>query len=80
MPTAAREINLIETFAKTEVIGLTINHELMTDNQVSTAIEEYGIELGIPVTDALTRPAENLSEMVLKAFPELDRSLTAGVA
>ena len=80
MPTAASEINLIETFAKTQVIGLTINHEYMTDSEVSVAIEDYGSDLGIPVTDALTRPADNLAAMVVKAFPELDRSLTAGAA
>ena len=50
------EINLIETFADTKVIGLTINHENMTDAEVTAAIKLYELELGIPVTDALTRP------------------------
>ncbi len=35
MPTPASEINLIETFADTKVIGLTINHENMTDAEVT---------------------------------------------
>ena len=76
MPTPASEINLIETFADTAVIGLTINHENMTDAEVSTAITLYEYELGIPVTDALTRPTERLVEMVLGAFPELEEKLT----
>ena len=72
MPTPASEINLIETFADTRVIGLTINHEHMTDDEVSAAIDTYERELGIPVTDALTRPVTRLLEMVFAAFPELE--------
>jgi uncharacterized NAD-dependent epimerase/dehydratase family protein len=71
MPTAASEITLIQTFAKTKVIGLTINHEHMTETDVTEAIKLYEFELGIPVTDALTRTPERLVEMVLLAFPEL---------
>ena len=71
MPTAASEINLIQTFADTRVIGLTINHENMTDAEVSAAIQRYQGELGIPATDALTRSPDRLVEMVVQAFPEL---------
>ena len=78
MPTPATEINLIQTFADTKVIGLTINHENMTDAEVSAAIPLYERELGIPVTDALTRSPERLVEMVLSAFPQLEEKLTAG--
>ena len=80
MPTPATEINLIETFSDTKVIGLTINHENMTDAEVGTAITLYESELGIPVTDALTRPDERLVEMVLAAFPKLEEELTAVVS
>ena len=58
-----------ETFSDTRVIGLTINHENMTDADVSAAIARYQDELGIPVTDPLTRPPRILVEMVLSAFP-----------
>lgn len=71
MPTPAREIHLIETFADTKVIGLTLNHENMTDVEVEAAITLYSCEFGIPVTDALTRPPGKLVEMVLTAFPKL---------
>jgi uncharacterized NAD-dependent epimerase/dehydratase family protein len=80
MPTPESEINLIQTFAETTVIGLTINHEGMTDAEVGTAIVEYQRELGIPVTDALTRDPDLLAEMVVRAFPEVERNLTAGAA
>jgi uncharacterized NAD-dependent epimerase/dehydratase family protein len=75
MPLPATEINLIQTFSDTKVIGLTINHEKMTDAEIDTAITLYECELGIPVTDALSRPPERLVEMILEAFPELDETI-----
>ena len=77
IPSPGREIKLIETFADTKVIGLTINHEGMTDAEVTAAIVLYEIELGIPVTDALARPSDALVEMVLLAFPALGVSRSA---
>ena len=76
-PDPASEINLIQTFADTKVIGLTINHENMSDVEVTAAITMYELELGIPATDALTRPADRLVEMVVSAFPELERKPVA---
>jgi uncharacterized NAD-dependent epimerase/dehydratase family protein len=77
MPTPATEINLIETFAKTKVIGVTINHENMSDAEVSKAILRYENELGIPTTDALSRSPKLLVKMVLGAFPKLSEKLPA---
>lgn len=77
MPTPGSEINLIETFADTKIIGLTINHEKMNDTEVSAAITQYEQELGIPVTDALTRSPDRLVDMVLNAFPGLKGDLAA---
>lgn len=71
MPNPATEIKLIETFAETKVIGLTLNHENMTDEEVSSAITRYQAELNIPTTDALTRSSDHLVEMVLTAFPQI---------
>lgn len=75
MPTPSSEIHLIQTFAHTKVIGLTINHEDMTDPEISAAIELYQKTLGIPATDALARSPERLVEMVCSAFPELQEKL-----
>lgn len=80
MPTPASEIHLIETFAATRVIGVTLNHENMTFAEVSSAIADYERELGIPVTDALTRSPERLVDMVLEAFPQLGKRIVAGAA
>jgi uncharacterized NAD-dependent epimerase/dehydratase family protein len=79
MPTPASEINLIETFADTKVIGLTINHEDMTDSEVTAAITMYELELGIPATDALTRPTGRLLDMVFAAFPDLEEKAPIAV-
>jgi uncharacterized NAD-dependent epimerase/dehydratase family protein len=76
LPSPQSEIHLIETFADTEVIGLTINHEDMTDAEVSAAIALYESSLSIPTTDALTRSPQRLVEMVRHAFPQLERKLT----
>lgn len=77
MPTAASEIKLLETFADTSVIGLTINHENMSEAEIDDAIKRYAKELGIPVTDALTKSTDHLAEMVFTAFPNLRMKLPA---
>ena len=77
MPTPASEIDLIETFAKTTVIGLTINHENMSGAEVNSAILRYEKELGIPTTDALGFSPERLVNMVLHGFPGLTERLPA---
>ena len=71
MPTAASEVALIEAFADTRVIGITINHELMSTDEITASIEQHVLELGLPATDPLTRPLDELAEMVLAAFPAL---------
>ena len=79
MPTPASEINLIETFAPTKVIGLTINHERMTPAEIDAAIIDSERELHIPVTDALTKSPDRLVAMVRSAFPQMGMKRTAAV-
>jgi uncharacterized NAD-dependent epimerase/dehydratase family protein len=74
MPTVASEIALIEAFAETRVIGVTINHEEMRPAEIDVAIAENRLSLGLPVTDPLARPGSELVDMVLKAFPSLERA------
>ncbi len=78
LPTPESEIHLLETFAETKVIGMTLNHEGMTDAEVSAAIVLYEANLGLPVTDALTRSPDRLADMAQLAFPELRSKLTIG--
>lgn len=71
MPDPASEIALIETFAPTRVIGMTLNHEYMLEGEIAPALADWSARLSLPVTDALTRPADELLGMVLSAFPML---------
>lgn len=80
MPKPAKEISLIESFAETRVIGLTINHENMSPADVELAIVRYEKELGVPVTDALTRSPDELVAMTLAAFPQIQRKRIAVAA
>ncbi|WP_307823344.1 DUF1611 domain-containing protein [Microbacterium sp. KRD172] len=76
MPDVASEVTLIEAFADTRVIGVTVNHENLTETQIAAAIDEIELDLGVPATDPLTRPLDELVDMVLQAFPELSKALT----
>jgi uncharacterized NAD-dependent epimerase/dehydratase family protein len=71
MPAPADEINLIETFADTSVIGVAINHEHMIGNELANVIERFQRELGLPATDPLSDSPQRLAEMVFTAFPDL---------
>jgi uncharacterized NAD-dependent epimerase/dehydratase family protein len=77
MPTVASEIRLIETFSDTSVIGVTLNHESMPTDDILPSISEHAIQLGVPVTDALSQPTHQLINMVLSAFPYLESHMTA---
>lgn len=73
MPSPEDEIALIESFADTKVIGVTINHEDMTDGDISATITLQSNRLGLPITDALDRPANDLLRMIVLAFPKLQQ-------
>jgi uncharacterized NAD-dependent epimerase/dehydratase family protein len=77
MPTPADEIQLIQTFAKTKVIGITINHESMSDIEIAKAIKGYEQQFGVPAMDPLSSSPERLVDMVFQAFPELRKLLPA---
>ncbi|MFO7804526.1 MAG: DUF1611 domain-containing protein [Paracoccaceae bacterium] len=71
MPDPKSEITLIEAFSATRVIGMTLNHEGMAPDTIGPALLDWSDRLGLPVTDALTRPGAELVEMVLAAYPDL---------
>ena len=71
MPDPVSEIELIEAFANTKVIGMTINHEGMSDTEITATIEFQSRNLGLPVTDALSRPTARLLAIVADAYPGL---------
>jgi len=73
MPTAASEIALIEAFSDTRVIGVTLNHEGMSEAEITNTIVGQTEKLGLPVTDVLSRPASYLLAMVTAAYPGLQQ-------
>ncbi len=73
MPTPASEIALIEAFSDTKVIGVTLNHEGMSEAEISGTITAQSEKLELPVTDALSRPAAHLLAMVIAAYPGLQQ-------
>lgn len=75
MPSIASEINLIETFSDTSVIGLALNHEGMPLDEALTTISAYSAEFGLPVTAPLLQPKEQLLQIVLSAYPLLTRKI-----
>lgn len=71
MPSLKSEIELIEMFSKVEVIAITLNHENMTDDEVSESITDYEKEFKLPTTDVLKFGSKKLVEKVYEVFPEL---------
>jgi uncharacterized NAD-dependent epimerase/dehydratase family protein len=72
VPTVSSEVALIEAFADTRVIGVTMNHEGLASDEIHLAIADLETSTGLPVTDPLTRPLDDLADMVLSAFPRLE--------
>ena len=69
IPTPESEIALMEAFADTKVIGVTLNHEGMSEAEVTDTIDAQSHKFGLPVTDALSRPAAHLLAMIVAAYP-----------
>ncbi len=73
MPTPASEIALIEAFSDTKVIGITLNHEGMSEAEITSTIATQSQILALPITDALSRPSAHLLAMVVAAYPGLQQ-------
>ncbi len=74
MPTLESEIELLQVFSKSKVIAITINHEDMTDSEVSNKIKEYEYRFEIPATDVLKFGCDKIVEQLFNTFPELQES------
>ena len=68
LPDLIDEIRMIETFSDTKVIGITINHEGISTEDLPSVIESYKKTYGLPVCDALRSPTEDLTSMVTSSF------------
>jgi len=73
MPSLESEIELIESFSKSRVIAITINHEDMTDEEVDSSVLEYQDKYMLPTADVLKHGCEKLVRKLFKVFPKLSR-------
>lgn len=71
MPTLKSEIALLEMFSKSKVVAITINHEEMSDAEVSDTVNEYEKTFNLPTTDALKYGCDKLVKQIFKVFPGL---------
>ncbi|RKZ08184.1 DUF1611 domain-containing protein [bacterium] len=71
MPTLASEIELVELFANSKVIAITLNHEDMSDDEVESTVLEYEIQYDLPVTDVLKGGCDKLVQKLYEVFPFL---------
>ena len=51
------------------------SYEGMSEAEISSTIASQSQKLGLPVTDALSRPAARLLALVLSAYPFLQQRL-----
>ena len=68
MPPLEKEIKLIHTFAETDVIGIALNHESMTDDELEFYIRKYEDEFKVPVTDVLKHGCEKFVNKIKEKF------------
>jgi uncharacterized NAD-dependent epimerase/dehydratase family protein len=66
--TIDREMELIKVYAGCDVIGITINHEGMTREQVEKKIAEYEKKYGIPACDPLVDGTGKIADAIVKRF------------
>jgi len=71
MPTLKSEIELLETVSRSKVIGITLNHEDMTDEEIKETITEYEEIFQLPTTDALKLGCDKIVKKLFEVFPEL---------
>lgn len=74
MPTLKSEIELIEAFAKSKVIAITLNHEEMTSEELNSTILEYERDFKLPTTDVLIHGCQKLVNKIYEIFPVLLRT------
>ncbi|ASG68937.1 hypothetical protein fh0823_23610 [Francisella halioticida] len=71
MPKLSNEINLIETFSQTKVIGISINHENIDAAEIKQIINNYSKKYKIPTADALRSSPDYFIDMIVSEFPQL---------
>lgn len=66
--TIEREMELIKAYARTDVIGITLNHENLTRSEIERHINAYERKYGVPVCDVLVDGPGKIAEAIVKRF------------
>ncbi|GER67340.1 hypothetical protein BpJC7_13600 [Weizmannia acidilactici] len=77
VPKVEDEISLIEHFGKTKVIGITLNHESMTDGELEETIREYEETYHLPVSDVLKTGTDKMIDAIIDFFPSLKKAVVS---
>ena len=79
VPSVNSEIDLIESYSKTDVLAITLNHEKLSRREVYQISRKYEADLGIPAVDILQHGTERIIDALLEHFPEIQYSLSQKV-
>ncbi len=74
MPTLESEIALLQVFSGSPVIAITLNHEGMTEEELTAETKAYQNKYGLPTTDVLKNGCDKLVNSLLVLFPSLLKS------
>lgn len=66
--TIDRELELIRVYAKSEIIGIAINHTGMTRAEVEKTVDEYEKKYGVPACDSLVDGTGKIADAIIKRF------------
>ncbi len=66
--TIDRELELIKIYAKSDIVGIAINHTDMTRAEVEGKIQEYEKKYGVPACDSLVDGTGKIAEAIIKRF------------
>lgn len=66
--TIDREMELIKVFAQTDVIGITLNHENMTREEVEKHIKDYERKYGVPACDVLVDGPGKIADAIIQRY------------
>jgi uncharacterized NAD-dependent epimerase/dehydratase family protein len=68
MPDLGKEIQMIEMFSVAKVIGITLNHENMKDEEIQEKVKEYEEKFDIPCCDVFRHGCEKLVNRIKETY------------
>lgn len=76
MPDVASEIKLIEAISQTKVMAITLSHENLSDEEITSLIANYERRFQLPTTDVLNHGCKKLVEALFLDYPDLRQKTT----